>query len=106
MQRLLTNKKLTFEQAFDQANAFDYAQRHLLACDGTFEANVFAVASRSLSKLSNETSLHSTETPVLPVTPGLASKNDKKVVLLLWIFFESFRKTGSATIQSRKFKKL
>ena len=77
-QRLLENRNLTLDQAYDQANALDCALRQSLAYDGTFNANVVAVAPKSPSKVSNEMSHHSTEAPVLAVSRGSPSENYKK----------------------------
>ena len=97
-QRLLENRDLTLDQAYDQANALDCALRHSLAYDGTFDANVVAVAPKSLLKASNKTSHHSTEAPALAISRDSPSKNDKKkAVLLLWKSFESSKKMVSST---------
>ena len=78
-QRLLENRNLTLDQAYDQANALDCALRQSLAYDETSDANVVAVAPKPPSKVSNETSHHSTtEAPVLAVSRGSQSENYKK----------------------------
>ena len=77
-ERLLENRDLTLDQAYDQANVLNCALRHSLAYDGTSGANVVAVAPKSLLKVSNETSHFSTEAPVVVVSRGSPSENDKK----------------------------
>ena len=47
-QSLLENRDLTLDQAYDRANALDCALRHLLAYDGTSDANVVTAAPKSL----------------------------------------------------------
>ena len=77
-QRLLQNRNLILDQAYDQANALDCALCQSLAYDGTSDANVVAVVSKLPSKVSNKTRHHPTEAPVLAVSRGLLSKNYKK----------------------------
>ena len=77
-ERLLENRDLTLDQAYEQTNALDCALRQLLAYDGTFNANVVALAPKSPSKVSNEMSHHSTEAPVLAVSRESPSENYKK----------------------------
>ena len=74
--RLLENRDLTVDQAYNQAIALNCALRELLAHDGTFDVNVIAVAPKSPSKGLNETSGHSTEAPALAVSHGLRFEND------------------------------
>ena len=87
-QRLLENRDLTLHQAYDQANAFDCALHHSSAYDGTSDANVVAVALKSLLKASNEMSHYSTGAPFLQFRVVCHPKTIKKVVLLLWKSFE------------------
>ena len=90
-QCLLENRNQTLDQAYDQANALHCALRHSLAYDGTSDANVVAVAPKSLSKASNKTSHHSAKALFLQFRVIRRPKTTK-VVLLLWKSFKSSKK--------------